>query len=177
MVSILSHRLACISELTEGLKYNRNAKENTFFLSLASYLKFCNGKPALTDGVGCRGSQSCCNRQGIWREKGCCGAESELTVMIVFVLQVDLGVPKMVRGIITQGARGLEGSTSAENRAFVRKYKLAHSLTGKEWTHITDSKTGFAKVTEGEPCLSDTYICTSLSLIVSVSSPSFVVHL
>ncbi|KAG7241748.1 hypothetical protein INR49_025213, partial [Caranx melampygus] len=64
-------------------------------------------------------------------------------------LQVDLGMPKMVRGIITQGARGLEGSTSAENRAFVRKYKLAHSLTGKEWTYITDKKTGFAKIFEG----------------------------
>lgn len=62
------------------------------------------------------------------------------------VLQVDLGVPKMVRGIITQGARGLEGS--AENRAFVRKYKLAHSSNGKDWTYITDSKTGFAKVEE-----------------------------
>uniref|UniRef100_A0A671VVJ7 Neuropilin n=1 Tax=Sparus aurata TaxID=8175 RepID=A0A671VVJ7_SPAAU len=64
-------------------------------------------------------------------------------------LQADLGVPKTVRGIITQGARGLEGSTSAENRAFVRKYKLAHSLTGKDWTYITDSKTGFAKIFEG----------------------------
>uniref|UniRef100_A0A3Q3M6A2 Neuropilin n=1 Tax=Mastacembelus armatus TaxID=205130 RepID=A0A3Q3M6A2_9TELE len=64
-------------------------------------------------------------------------------------LQVDLGVPKMVRGIITQGARGLEGSTSAENRAFVRKYKLAHSLTGKDWSFIPDSKTGFAKIFEG----------------------------
>uniref|UniRef100_A0A8C5HQ40 Neuropilin n=1 Tax=Gouania willdenowi TaxID=441366 RepID=A0A8C5HQ40_GOUWI len=64
-------------------------------------------------------------------------------------LQVDLGVPKMVRGIITQGARGLEGSTSTENRAFVRKFKLAHSSTGKDWTYITDRKTGFAKVFEG----------------------------
>ncbi|KAI3356486.1 hypothetical protein L3Q82_017693, partial [Scortum barcoo] len=64
-------------------------------------------------------------------------------------LQADLGVPKMVRGIITQGARGLEGSTSAENRAFVRKYKLAHSLNGKDWTYIVDSKTGFAKIFEG----------------------------
>uniref|UniRef100_G3NY79 Neuropilin n=1 Tax=Gasterosteus aculeatus aculeatus TaxID=481459 RepID=G3NY79_GASAC len=64
-------------------------------------------------------------------------------------LQTDLGVPKMVRGIITQGARGLEGSTSAENKAFVRKYKLAHSLTGKDWTHITDGKTGLAKIFEG----------------------------
>lgn len=59
-------------------------------------------------------------------------------------------MPKTVRGIITQGARGLEGSTSAENRAFVRKYKLAHSLTGKDWTYITDSKTGLAKVKGGE---------------------------
>uniref|UniRef100_A0A8C3G9Y4 Neuropilin n=1 Tax=Cyclopterus lumpus TaxID=8103 RepID=A0A8C3G9Y4_CYCLU len=64
-------------------------------------------------------------------------------------MQTDLGVPKTIRGIITQGARGLEGSTSAESRAFVRKYKLAHSLTGKDWTYITDSKTGFAKVFEG----------------------------
>lgn len=67
---------------------------------------------------------------------------------------MDLGVPKMVRGIITQGARGLEGS--AENRAFVRKYKLAHSSNGKDWTYITDSKTGFAKVEENthtqSPC-------------------------
>lgn len=80
---------------------------------------------------------------------GFCVAESDLTVIITVcltVLQVDLGVPKMVRGLITQGARGLEGSTSAENRAFVRKYKLAHSLNGKEWTYISDSKTGFAKV-------------------------------
>uniref|UniRef100_A0A3P8X163 Neuropilin n=1 Tax=Cynoglossus semilaevis TaxID=244447 RepID=A0A3P8X163_CYNSE len=64
-------------------------------------------------------------------------------------LQVDLGAPKMVRGIITQGARGLEGSTTAENRAFVRKYKLAHSLTGKDWVYITDTKTEFAKIFEG----------------------------
>ncbi|XP_076018121.1 neuropilin-2b, partial [Genypterus blacodes] len=64
-------------------------------------------------------------------------------------LQVDLGMPKTVRGIITQGARGLEGSTSAENRAFVRKYKLAHSLAGKDWTFITDIKTGLAKIFEG----------------------------
>ncbi|MEQ2194549.1 NAP1- protein 2, partial [Xenoophorus captivus] len=64
-------------------------------------------------------------------------------------LQVDLGVPKMVRGIITQGARGLEGSSSADNRAFVRKYKLAHSLNGKDWSYIIDSKSGFAKIFEG----------------------------
>lgn len=61
-------------------------------------------------------------------------------------LQVDLGVPKTVRGIITQGARGVDGSTSAENRAFVRKYKLSHSLNGKDWSYIIDSKTNLPKV-------------------------------
>lgn len=84
------------------------------------------------------------------------------------LLQVDLGVPKTVRGIITQGARGLEGSTSAENRAFVRKYKLAHSLNSKDWTHITDSKTGFAKV-EVETRV--------LFLCLTVSSPPFELYL
>ncbi|KAJ3592136.1 hypothetical protein NHX12_007265, partial [Muraenolepis orangiensis] len=64
-------------------------------------------------------------------------------------LQVDLGVPKTVRGLITQGARGLEGSTGAENRAFVRKYKVAHSMTGKEWHYIADSNSGYTKVFEG----------------------------
>uniref|UniRef100_A0A672T8V9 Neuropilin n=1 Tax=Sinocyclocheilus grahami TaxID=75366 RepID=A0A672T8V9_SINGR len=64
-------------------------------------------------------------------------------------LQVDLGVPKTVRGIITQGARGVDGSTSAENRAFVRKYKLSHSLNGKDWSYIIDSKTNLPKIFEG----------------------------
>lgn len=61
-------------------------------------------------------------------------------------LQVDLGVPKAVRGIITQGARGVDGSTSAENRAFVRKYRLAHSMNGKDWSYFLDPKTGHHRV-------------------------------
>ncbi|XP_051564741.1 neuropilin-2b isoform X2 [Myxocyprinus asiaticus] len=64
-------------------------------------------------------------------------------------LQVDLGVPKTVRGIITQGARGVDGSTSAENRAFVRKYRLSHSLNGKDWSYIIDPKTSLPKLFEG----------------------------
>uniref|UniRef100_A0A8K9XR92 Neuropilin n=1 Tax=Oncorhynchus mykiss TaxID=8022 RepID=A0A8K9XR92_ONCMY len=64
-------------------------------------------------------------------------------------LQVDLGVPKTVRGVITQGARSVEGSTSAENRAFVRKYRVSHSLTGKDWTFILDRKTSHPKIFEG----------------------------
>ncbi|KAL4635803.1 neuropilin-2-like isoform X1 [Arapaima gigas] len=64
-------------------------------------------------------------------------------------LQVDLGVPKAVRGVITQGARSGEGSTSAENRAFVRKYRVSHSMNGKDWTFIMDSKTSLPKVFEG----------------------------
>ncbi|KAK3543538.1 hypothetical protein QTP70_023869, partial [Hemibagrus guttatus] len=64
-------------------------------------------------------------------------------------LQVDLGVPKAVRGIITQGARGVDGSTTAENRAFVRKYRLAHSMNGKDWSYFLDPKTGHHKIFEG----------------------------
>ncbi len=61
-------------------------------------------------------------------------------------LQVDLGTPKTVRGVITQGARSGEGGTSSENRAYVRKYRLAHSLTGKDWNFVMDSKTSMPKV-------------------------------
>ncbi|KAJ8255665.1 hypothetical protein COCON_G00195290 [Conger conger] len=64
-------------------------------------------------------------------------------------LQVDLGVLKTVRGVITQGARSGEGSTSAENRAFVRKYRLAHSTNGRDWNFLMDSKTSLPKVFEG----------------------------
>uniref|UniRef100_A0A3Q3MYZ5 Neuropilin n=1 Tax=Mastacembelus armatus TaxID=205130 RepID=A0A3Q3MYZ5_9TELE len=66
-------------------------------------------------------------------------------------LQVDLGVPKTVRGVITQGARGGDAGSGAttDNRAFVRKYKIAHSLNGKEWNFIMDSKTSLPKIFEG----------------------------
>lgn len=61
---------------------------------------------------------------------------------------MDLGVPKTVRGVITQGARGGDAGSGAstDNRAFVRKYKVAHSLNGKEWNFIMDSKTSLPKV-------------------------------
>ncbi|XP_051914679.1 neuropilin-2a isoform X2 [Hippocampus zosterae] len=66
-------------------------------------------------------------------------------------LQVDLGVPKTVRGVITQGARGGEAASggTTENRAFVRKYKVAYSLNGKEWNFIMDRKTSQPKIFEG----------------------------
>ncbi|XP_049609803.1 neuropilin-2 isoform X1 [Syngnathus scovelli] len=66
-------------------------------------------------------------------------------------LQVDLGVPKTVRGIITQGARGGDAASggTTENRAFVRKYKVAYSLNGKEWNFIIDKKTSLPKLFEG----------------------------
>ncbi|KAF6725110.1 Neuropilin-2 [Oryzias melastigma] len=64
-------------------------------------------------------------------------------------LQVDLGVPKTVRGVITQGARGGDPGSATENRAFVRKYKVAHSLDGKDWNLIMDSKTSLPKIFEG----------------------------
>lgn len=62
-------------------------------------------------------------------------------------LQVDLGTVKMVSGLITQGARGGDGGTSSENRAFVRKYRLAYSMNGKDWNFVMDSKTSMPKVT------------------------------
>lgn len=75
-------------------------------------------------------------------------------------LQVDLGVPKTVRGVITQGARGGDAGSGAttDNRAFVRKYKVAHSLNAKDWNFIMDSKTSLPKVGErgrwmGEWCV------------------------
>ncbi|XP_030635634.1 neuropilin-2a [Chanos chanos] len=64
-------------------------------------------------------------------------------------LQVDLGTPKMVRGVITQGARSAEGGASSDNRAFVRKYRLAHSLNSKDWNFVMDSKTSMPKIFEG----------------------------
>lgn len=66
-------------------------------------------------------------------------------------LQVDLGVPKTVRGVITQGARGGDAGSGAttDNRAFVRKYKVAHSLNAKDWNFIMDSKTSLPKIFEG----------------------------
>ncbi|XP_033471420.1 neuropilin-2a isoform X2 [Epinephelus lanceolatus] len=66
-------------------------------------------------------------------------------------LQVDLGVPKTVRGVITQGARGGDAGSGAttDNRAFVRKYKVAHSLNGKDWNFIMDMKTSLPKIFEG----------------------------
>ncbi|XP_071320642.1 neuropilin-2a isoform X2 [Trachinotus anak] len=66
-------------------------------------------------------------------------------------LQVDLGVPKTVRGVITQGARGGDAGSGAttDNRAFVRKYKVAYSLNGKEWNFIMDIKTSLPRIFEG----------------------------
>uniref|UniRef100_UPI0037E97596 neuropilin-2a isoform X2 n=1 Tax=Semicossyphus pulcher TaxID=241346 RepID=UPI0037E97596 len=66
-------------------------------------------------------------------------------------LQVDLGVPKTVRGVITQGARGGDAGSGAttDNRAFVRKYKVAHSINAKDWNFIMDTKTSLPKTFEG----------------------------
>ncbi|XP_078536417.1 neuropilin-2 isoform X1 [Lissotriton helveticus] len=61
-------------------------------------------------------------------------------------LQVDLGVPKTVKGVIIQGARG--GDTM-ENRAFVRKFKVAYSMSGKDWEFVQNSKKEQVKLFEG----------------------------
>lgn len=69
--------------------------------------------------------------------------------------QVDLGAVKTLRGVITQGARGGDTAggapTDNNNRAFVRKYKVAHSINGSDWNFIMDSKTSLPKVDVGFP--------------------------
>ncbi|KAH0621670.1 hypothetical protein JD844_023227 [Phrynosoma platyrhinos] len=64
-------------------------------------------------------------------------------------LQVDLGVPKNVKGVIVQGARGGDSINVAEARAFVKKFKVAYSMNGKDWEYIQDPKTMQAKIFEG----------------------------
>lgn len=61
-------------------------------------------------------------------------------------LQVDLGAPKTVKGIIIQGARGGDSITTVEARAFVRKFKVSYSLNGKDWEYIQDPRTQQPKV-------------------------------
>uniref|UniRef100_H9G8Y1 Neuropilin n=1 Tax=Anolis carolinensis TaxID=28377 RepID=H9G8Y1_ANOCA len=64
-------------------------------------------------------------------------------------LQVDLGVPKNVKGVIIQGARGGDTSSAVEARAFVKRFKVAYSMNGKDWEYIQDLKTMQAKIFEG----------------------------
>ncbi|XP_039926111.1 neuropilin-2 isoform X4 [Hirundo rustica] len=64
-------------------------------------------------------------------------------------LQVDLGVPKNVKGVIIQGARGGDSVTATESRSFVKKFKVAYSMNGKDWDFIQDPKTMQAKLFEG----------------------------
>ncbi|XP_020636417.3 neuropilin-2 isoform X1 [Pogona vitticeps] len=55
-------------------------------------------------------------------------------------LQVDLGVPKNVKGVIIQGARGGDSINVVEARAFVKKFKVTYSMNGKDWEYIRDPK-------------------------------------
>lgn len=64
-------------------------------------------------------------------------------------LQVDLGVPKTVKGVIIQGARGGDSITAVEARAFVRKFKVSYSLNGRDWEYIQDPRTQQPKLFEG----------------------------
>lgn len=59
---------------------------------------------------------------------------------------MDLGVPKNVKGVIIQGARGGDSVTTTESRSFVKKFKVAYSMNGKDWEFIQDPKTMQAKV-------------------------------
>ncbi|XP_074090220.1 lactadherin isoform X2 [Macrotis lagotis] len=58
-------------------------------------------------------------------------------------LQIDLGIPKRVTGIITQGARDFG------NIQYVSAYKVAFSDDGKSWTVYRDSRTSNHKIFRG----------------------------
>ncbi|XP_074857450.1 neuropilin-2 isoform X2 [Carettochelys insculpta] len=64
-------------------------------------------------------------------------------------LQVDLGVPKTVKGVVIQGARGGDSITMVEARSFVKKFKVSYSMNGKDWEYIEDAKTMQPKLFEG----------------------------
>uniref|UniRef100_A0A8C4W3A4 Neuropilin-2 n=1 Tax=Gopherus evgoodei TaxID=1825980 RepID=A0A8C4W3A4_9SAUR len=64
-------------------------------------------------------------------------------------LQVDLGVPKNVKGVVIQGARGGDSITMVEARSFVKKFRVAYSMNGKDWEYIQDTKTMQPKLFEG----------------------------
>ena len=67
---------------------------------------------------------------------------------------MDLGVPKTVKGVIVQGARGGDSITAVEARAFVRKFKVSYSLNGKDWEYVQDPKTQQPKVSRSQGTLS-----------------------
>uniref|UniRef100_A0A8C8SXH3 Neuropilin n=1 Tax=Pelusios castaneus TaxID=367368 RepID=A0A8C8SXH3_9SAUR len=64
-------------------------------------------------------------------------------------LQVNLGVPKNVKGVVIQGARGGDSITMVEARSFVKKFKVSYSMNGKDWEYIQDVKTMQPKLFEG----------------------------
>ncbi|XP_069790013.1 neuropilin-2-like isoform X2 [Narcine bancroftii] len=67
-------------------------------------------------------------------------------------IQVALPIPKAVSAIIIQGARGassVDGGMGGENKAFVRKFKLAYSMNGVNWTFIKESGGQRHKMFEG----------------------------
>uniref|UniRef100_A0A3B3SIL6 Neuropilin n=1 Tax=Paramormyrops kingsleyae TaxID=1676925 RepID=A0A3B3SIL6_9TELE len=58
-------------------------------------------------------------------------------------LQVDLGQERLVNGLITQGGK------LREHRVFMRKFRLAYSSTGSNWTLVLDNDTNKPKIFEG----------------------------
>lgn len=80
-------------------------------------------------------------------------------------LQVDLGQERLVNGLIIQGGK------LREHRVFMRKFRLAYSSTGSNWTLVLDNDTNKPKVsTEAalmglilDLCL-DAQLCDRLTL-------------
>ncbi|XP_061110695.1 neuropilin-1a-like isoform X2 [Conger conger] len=58
-------------------------------------------------------------------------------------LQVDLGEERLVTGLLLQGAK------QRENRLFTKKFRLAYSNTGLNWTHVLDHGGAKPRLFEG----------------------------
>nr|XP_032831478.1 neuropilin-2-like isoform X2 [Petromyzon marinus] len=57
-------------------------------------------------------------------------------------LQVDLGVPWMVSGVLLQGAKG---GPLSDTKFFIRRFGLAHSLDGITWHSVRDANSQHPK--------------------------------
>jgi len=55
-------------------------------------------------------------------------------------LQVDLGLNKMVSGVVIQGGK------HRDKNVFMKKFKVGHSVDGEEWTTIKEENTTRPKV-------------------------------
>lgn len=100
------------------------------------WCSLCSGPPGC---VGCPGWERCCPGRAVPTPLGCPTQPNPTSLC-----QIDLGDPKKVTGIITQGARDFG------HIQYVAAYKVAYSDNGTSWTLYRDSQTNSTKVRGGE---------------------------